>query len=69
MPSNIVHYDLDLNFQGQTFQVTNFDKARKMLTLPLPSDMKSGICRRMAPLRMLYIVTLVHDPRFEGNEI
>ena len=32
--------------------------ARKMQTLLLPSDRKSGICNRMVPLRMLSIMTL-----------
>ena len=29
-------------------------------TLPLPSDMKSGISHRIAPLRLLYIVILTY---------
>ena len=50
----------DLNFQGQTFQVAILNKAGKMQTLLLPSDRKSGICQRTAPLQMLHIVTLTY---------
>ena len=70
----IVLHNLDLNLQGQTFEAAILpSKLRKMQTLLLPSDRKSGICHRMAPLdrksgichrmaplRMLYIMILIY---------
>ena len=59
--ANIVLRDLDLNYQGQTFEVAILISKRwKMQTLLLPQDRKSGICHRMVPLRMLYIMTLTY---------
>ena len=56
---NVVHRDLDLNLQGQTCQLAILtSKGWKMQTLLLLSVMKSGICHRMEPLRMLYVMTL-----------
>ena len=52
--ANVVLHDLYLNFQGQTFQVTVLTIKQILL---LASDRKSGICHRMAPLWMLYIMT------------
>ena len=66
LPSNktivyVVLDDLDQNFQGQTFQVAIFTCERcKMPTFQLPSDRKTGICRRMAPLRILNVMTLIY---------
>ena len=57
--ANVVFCDLDLNFQGQTFQMAIFtSNGWKMLTLLMLSDRKSGIFHRMVPLQMLYILTL-----------
>ena len=42
---NVVFNDINLNFQGQTFQVSILISMDwKMQTLVLPSDRKSGIC-------------------------
>ena len=64
---NVVRHDLDLDFQGQTFQMAILtSKGGKMQTLPLQSDRNSDICYRMAPLRMLYITTVTKH--FQGHE-
>ena len=56
--ANLFH-ELDPNFQGQTFQVTILrSKSWNMRTLLLPSDRKSGICHRTAPLQMLFSTNL-----------
>ena len=59
--TNVVLRDLDLNFQGVTFQVPIFDKVQDEKNSLLSSDNKSCICEQMAPLRMLYIMTLVYS--------
>ena len=59
--ANAVLHNLDLHFQGHTFHVAILTRKRcKMKTLLLPSDRKSDISHRMAPLRMLYILTLTY---------
>ena len=46
--ANVVLHDLDLNFQGQTFQVAILkSKCWKMQRLLLPSDRKWGICHQI----------------------
>ena len=40
-----------------------------MQTLLLPSDLKSGICHRMAPLRMLYVTILTYSFKVTNSEI
>ena len=58
---NLVLRDLDLNLHSQTFRVAILTSKRwRMQTLLLPSDRKSGICHRMAPLRILYILTFTN---------
>ena len=57
--ANVELDDLDLNFQGNNFQVAILkSKLWKMQALLLPSDRKSGIFQRMALLRILYVMTL-----------
>ena len=59
--ANVVLRNLDLNCEGNTFQVTVLPSKRwKMQTLLLPSDRKSGICHRMTHLRMLHVMTLTY---------
>ena len=52
--------DLDLNFLGQTFQMANLTSycwKNANMTIVIR---KSGICHRMAPLRMLYFMTVTY---------
>ena len=60
--ANVVLNDLELNFQGQTFQFAILTSIGwKMQTLILlPKDRKSGIFHRMVPQQMLYIMTLTY---------
>ena len=68
--ANVVHLDLDLYFQGHeisgNYIVYNIlktmraKKAENIQPLLLPSDRKSCICHLMAPLQMLYIVTMTY---------
>ena len=58
---NIVICDIDLSFIGQTFQAAILtNKGWKIQTLLLPSDKMSGICHWLAPLWMLFIMTLIY---------
>ena len=55
--------DIDLHFQGRSFFIwfllqTSHKWWETALTLLLSSDRKAGICHRMAPQQMLYIMTL-----------
>ena len=54
--------ELDLNCQVCIW-LFEHAKTEKMQTLLLPSDRKSGICHRTAPMRTLYI-----DLHFQGNK-
>ena len=57
----IVLRDLDLNFQGKTFEMVILTGKRwKLQILLFPSDSNAGICHRVAPLRVLYIITLTY---------
>ena len=55
--ANVELYDLDRNFQGNTFQVAIFTSKRWKCILLLPWYRKSDIGHRMVPLRMLHIMT------------
>ena len=67
--ANVVLRDLDLNYQGQTFQVAILTRnCLKMQSSLLPSDRNSGICRRMAPLRMLYTKIFNYILKFTNFE-
>ena len=58
--ANAALRDLNLNLQGKIFLVPIFTRnSWKMQTLLLPLD-KSGICHRLVPLRILYIMTLTY---------
>ena len=57
--------DLDLHIQGQIFDILFVLRISRTWweieqTLLLSSDRKSCICHRMAPVRMLYIITLTY---------
>ena len=58
--SNLVLCTHDLNFHGQTFQVSIWQEMAEKQTLLLQSDRKSDTCHRIVKLRMLYIVTLTY---------
>ena len=67
---NVVLCNFDLYFQDQTSQVAILtSKGWKMQTLILPKDKKSGIYHRMAPLRMLYIITLTYIFKVTNSEM
>ena len=58
---NAVLHDLDLNCQSQTFQWLFWTSKRwQCKNLLLPADRVSGICFRMAPLLLLYILILTY---------
>ena len=75
LPSNetiakVVLHDLDLNIQGQTFQVSILTgKYWKMQRLKFPSDKKSSCCHRMVLLRMFYVQTMIYIFKITNFEL
>ena len=62
--ANIIHRDLDLYFHGHKISgndiIFNIWKAVRLAKNAQVQILKVDISHRMAPLRMLYIVTLIY---------